>query len=220
MTIPLKNLLLEHLLPSFYADVVAELAHQSDQDWVLVFVNDNSHSAAHDQCIMSYDGRVIHFGFNPQTQRVVVSGQWPYAEGELVAPDYKFVTKRPEITVSPHRKPEQIVRDIRRRFMPDFWKHWDEMSIDISKNNTKNVNRTSALNTLRGKIIGASDSQVSRDRIHVPFPYNLIRVNHDGSEAELWIGYIPMAWAHEIIDLVENYRNKLEEKGGNHANTK
>jgi hypothetical protein len=139
-------------------------------------------------------------------KRVNVSGSFPRG------PDNHWVTPyddkgnefpSPKISISPDKTVDQMVTDIRRRFLPYYEKRMEMVQKQIAKDSAHTDQTTKNMRILKGKPVSDYEAKQKTIRGYDIFPdgkYGEVKV--DGDEVEIQASHLTIQQAQQIIRII------------------
>lgn len=143
----------------------------------------------------------LHFtsGGYQMKDRIKISGNFPKTEkGEYVDP-YGYQEKRHEITVSIAKTPEQIARDIERRFLPHYRTLLKGMIERVQKSNEYDRTSVRHLEELKGTEL--SEEERRGHRFHLSDEI-FGEVSVHGETVNIELHSLPLETAKKIMELI------------------
>lgn len=137
--------------------------------------------------------------------RIKISGNFPRTgKGEYVDP-YGYGEKRHEIMVSITKTPEQIAKDIGRRFLPRYRELLKRVIERITKSNEYDRTCVRNLDQIKGKKL--TDEEKEKRRLWLSGPI-ACEVHVNDEDATIELRSVPIETARKIIELIERVEGK------------
>jgi len=119
--------------------------------------------------ILHVDGYGIHFYMNNKP-KVKVSGKWPRLTDDFHRGGYLFDPAdqdKPTMNFSLDREPAAVLRDIERRFLPQYLKLYPERMIACETIKRRGIKRLELLKKFQEDVGGYRDETFRTDRVHL-----------------------------------------------------
>lgn len=168
---------------------------------------------AHTACISMPEnndktpGATIIMSFNWRDKaRLYIRGEYPKHEG-YEYPSPKHDTKRPDITVSINKTPEQIAKDISRRLLPQYLNEYEE-GLGLVRIYTENSRKMTQLVSELQALIPGSELfdrnskkclRIYTDTYSGEIEPNYFRDNDNQTTVELHLRRLPVKTAKEML---------------------
>jgi len=143
----------------------------------------------------------LHFtsGSYDVKDRIRISGNFPKTEkGEYIDP-YNYRDKRHEITVSNTKTPEQIARDIERRFLTRYRELLKTVTQRVNQSNDYERTCVKHLEEIKGKKLTEEEKKQHRFGLHGEISGEF---SVHGDSARIELHSVPVETAKKIMQLV------------------